>query len=111
MSAGMKGLEERLRAYSVSDPDESRPGELRVGPMMLRQICDEAADRIATLEAEVDGLLAVVADRDRRLKLWEPTTVCQTVSSSYREAVRAFNTTKESDIDRAALAAGEGIKS
>lgn len=55
-------LVERLRVYAESDPDESRAGELRVGPMMLRAVCSSAADliqsqaaRIAELEGGVRG--------------------------------------------------------
>lgn len=60
----------------------ARPMPLKVGPMMFRAICDEAAARIEALTAEVERL-------NKRLDLWEPKPYCPpSVSSSARSLSR-----------------------
>lgn len=52
-------LVERLRDYAASeiDPDMSRrPMPLKVGPIMFRSVCDEAADVIQSQAARIAEL-------------------------------------------------------
>lgn len=85
MSAGMKGLEERLRGISIDNRDT-------LHPITLTAIT-EAADRIATLEAAMPDLSSVVG------WLANGCDVTHAVTE-----LRIY----QARIDRAALAAGEG---
>lgn len=111
MSAGMKGLEERLRHRSGIS---RYMGDLDTQEIVGHSLLNEAADRIATLEAEVVRLRG--ANLDARSALSEASCWLTTKgwsASDFREHVRAahLHQAKLSNArarDRAALAAGEG---
>ena len=52
------GLCERLKNYAASEisPDNSLPLKLRVGPIMFRNACTEAADTLERQAAEIERL-------------------------------------------------------
>lgn len=112
MSAGMKGLEELKGRLRKLKPIPSGPVDGILG-MLRNPDGPEAADRIATLEAEVVRLRGAIEPFARVAKRWDnfapslPDAAWMHIHINH-PGTTGMDTLRLGDFRRSALAAGEG---